>query len=93
VSDRQTEDPLAMIGRHVLEAEGHVARQEAFVAKLVLLYPREEVGCGAVRRAGVPVIGHDGEIEEQVCVTLAGAGDHASSMMLLAEPTSRNRCP
>jgi hypothetical protein len=35
VSDRLTEDPLTMIRRHVLEAEGHVARQRAFVAKLV----------------------------------------------------------
>jgi hypothetical protein len=28
------EDPLAMTQRHVLEAEGHVERQEALVAKL-----------------------------------------------------------
>jgi hypothetical protein len=34
VSDRSTEDPLAMTQRHVLEAEGHVVRQEALVAKL-----------------------------------------------------------
>jgi len=34
VSDRPTEDPLAMTRRHVLEAEGHVARQEILVAKL-----------------------------------------------------------
>jgi hypothetical protein len=34
VSDRSTEDALAMTRRHVLEAEGHVARQEALVAKL-----------------------------------------------------------
>jgi hypothetical protein len=34
VSDRPAEDTLAMIRRHVLEAEGHIARQEALVAKL-----------------------------------------------------------
>jgi hypothetical protein len=34
MSDRSREDPLAMIRRHVLEAEGHVARQEALVEKL-----------------------------------------------------------
>jgi hypothetical protein len=34
VSDWLREDPLTMTRRHVLEAEGHVARQEALVAKL-----------------------------------------------------------
>jgi hypothetical protein len=34
VSNRSTEDPLTITRRHVLEAEGHVARQETLVAKL-----------------------------------------------------------
>jgi hypothetical protein len=34
VSDRSAEDSLAMTRRHVLEAEGHIAGQEALVAKL-----------------------------------------------------------
>jgi len=34
VSNRSTEDPLTMTCRHVREAEGHVARQEALIQEL-----------------------------------------------------------
>ena len=34
MSNRSTEDPLTMTCRHVREAEGHVARQEALIQEL-----------------------------------------------------------
>jgi hypothetical protein len=42
------------------------------LARAARLYPRGEVGCRPeMRHARAPVIGHDGEIEEQARCTLA----------------------
>jgi hypothetical protein len=34
MSDRSAEDSLVMTQRHILEAEGHIARQEALIEEL-----------------------------------------------------------
>jgi hypothetical protein len=66
MSDRSTEDPLAMIRRHVLEAEGHVARQEALVTKLD-------------RGGNVALAAHAREILATLKKSLELAQDHLST--------------